>query len=166
VAALRIANERGLAISGEAIRHGLETVNWPGRLEVLSHDPLLVVDGAHNSDSAQKLAAALREVFHIDKWTLIVGISAEIFRDSDGLPIAERVIVTRASNTRAANVQTIRTQVADRGYELAPAASVADALEIALRDRSPIIVTGSLFTVADAREAWFKRIGLPLEKDE
>jgi folylpolyglutamate synthase/dihydropteroate synthase len=82
------------------------------------------------------------------------------------LPIAERVIVTRASNSRAANVQTIWTQVADRGYELAPAASVAEALEIALRDRSPIIVTGSLFTVADAREAWFERMGLPLEKDE
>ena len=41
-------------------------MKWPGRLEVLSHDPLVVVDGAHNGDSAQKLAAALREVFHID----------------------------------------------------------------------------------------------------
>ncbi len=77
MAALRIANERGLTISDEAIREGLATVKWPGRLEMLSHDPLVVVDGAHNGDSAQKLAAALREVFHVDKWTLIVGISAD-----------------------------------------------------------------------------------------
>ena len=46
------------------------------------------------------------------------------------------------------------------------AAGLPAALEIALHDRSPIIVTGSLFTVADAREVWFRRIGQPLEKDE
>ena len=99
---------------------------------------------------------------------MIIGISADkdIPAILDGLlPIAERVIVTRASNSRAASIETLGTQVADRGYEPTPAASVADAMEIALRDRSPIIITGSLFTVADAREAWFARIGQPLEKD-
>jgi dihydrofolate synthase / folylpolyglutamate synthase len=169
VAALRVANEHGLMVSDEAIRHGLATVKWPGRLEVLSRDPLVVVDGAHNGDSAQKLAAALRQVFHSDKWTVIIGISADkdIAAILDGLlPIAERVIVTRASNSRAANVETLGPQVADRGYEPTPAATVAEALGIALHDRSPIIITGSLFTVADAREAWFARIGQPLEKDE
>jgi len=168
VAALRIADERGLAVSEEAIRDGLETVKWPGRLEVLSRDPWVVVDGAHNGDSAQKLAAALREVFHIDKWTLIVGISADkdIPAILDGLlPIAERVIVTRASNSRAAGIEALETHVADRGCEPTPAASVADALEIAQRDRSPIIITGSLFTVADAREEWFRRRGMPVERD-
>jgi folylpolyglutamate synthase/dihydropteroate synthase len=55
--------------------------------------------------------------------------------------------------------------VADRGYEPTEAANVADALEIALRDRSPIIITGSLFTVADAREEWFRRRGIPVERD-
>jgi dihydrofolate synthase/folylpolyglutamate synthase len=167
--ALQVVNERGLAINEEAIRQGLATVKWPGRLEVLSHDPLLVVDGAHNGDSAQKLAAALREVFHIDRWTLILGISADkdIASILDGLlPIAGQVIVTRASNSRAANVETIGAQIADRGYELAQAASVVEALNMALGQPSPIIVTGSLFTVADAREAWFTRCGIPLEKDD
>ncbi len=168
VAALRIANECGLAVSEEAIRDGLEMVKWPGRLETLSSDPLVVVDGAHNSDSAQKLAAALREVFHIGKWTLIVGISADkdIPAILDGLlPIAERVIVTRASNVRATSPEIIEALVVDRGYKPVQAATVAEALEIALREQSPIIITGSLFTVADAREAWFARIGQPIEKD-
>jgi dihydrofolate synthase/folylpolyglutamate synthase len=168
IAALQVTNERGLAINEEAIRQGLATVKWPGRLEVLSHDPLLVVDGAHNGDSAQKLAAALREVFHVDRWTLIVGISADkdIAAILDGLlPVAERVIVTRASNSRAGNVETLGAQIADRGFEPTLSASVAEAIEIALRDRSPIIITGSLFTVADAREVWFARIGQPIEKD-
>ena len=168
VAALQVANERGLTISGEAIRHGLASVNWPGRLEVLSRDPLVVVDGAHNGDSAQKLAAALHAVFHVDRWTLIIGISADkdIAAILDGLlPIAERVIVTQASNSRAAKAEAVRAQIADRSVEVVQTHTVAEAIDLALKDRSPIIITGSLFTVADAREAWFARIGQPLEKD-
>jgi dihydrofolate synthase/folylpolyglutamate synthase len=169
MAALQVANERGLRVSDEAIRHGLATVQWVGRLEVLSREPLVVVDGAHNGDSAQKLAKALREVFHLDKWTLIIGVSADkdIAAILDGLlPIAEHVIMTRASNTRAASVQTLKAQIANRSYKVTSATNVSEALEIALQDQAPIIITGSLFTVADAREAWFQRSGLPLEKDE
>jgi dihydrofolate synthase/folylpolyglutamate synthase len=168
VTALQVANERGLVIRDEAIQHGLATVQWPGRLEVLSRDPLLVVDGAHNGDSAQKLAAALREVFQIDRWTVIVGISADkdiaVILD-ELLPIAERIIATQASNSRAAKAEAIGAQIADWGVVSTQTETVTQALEIALHDRSPIIVTGSLFTVADAREAWFARIGQPLEKD-
>jgi dihydrofolate synthase/folylpolyglutamate synthase len=168
VTALHAANERGLTINDEAIRQGLTTVKWPGRLEVLSRDPLVVVDGAHNGDSAQKLAQALREVFGVDRWTLVVGISADkdIAAILDGLlPGAERVIVTQASNSRAAKAEIIGTQITDRGYEATQADTVATAIDIALKDRSPIIITGSLFTVADAREAWFARTSQPLEKD-
>jgi dihydrofolate synthase/folylpolyglutamate synthase len=169
LAVLQVANGRGLTISAEAIRQGMESVKWPGRLEVLSHDPLVVVDGAHNGDSAQKLAAALRAVLKCDKWTLIVGISAD--KDiaailAGVLPIAARVIVTPASNSRAADIQVLGSQVADRGFEPTSVATVSGALEIALQDQAPIIITGSLFTVADAREAWFRRIGQPLEKDD
>lgn len=117
----------------------------------------------------RRLAAALREVFQRDRWTVILGISADkdVATILDGLlPITGRVIVTRASNLRAAKIETLGALAADRGYAPTPAASVTEALEIALRERPPIIVTGSLFTVADAREAWFKRIGQPLEKDE
>ena len=169
VTALHIANERRLAVTDDAIQRGLSTVQWPGRLEVLNREPLLVVDGAHNGDSAQKLAQALRDVFQVEKWTLIIGVSADkdIATILDGLlPIAERIIVTRASNSRGASIEMLGAQVADRGYAPTLAASVADALEIALRDQKPTVITGSLFTVADAREAWFKRNGVPIEKDD
>jgi dihydrofolate synthase / folylpolyglutamate synthase len=169
VTALRVANQHGLAISEEAIHQGLATVQWPGRLEVLSREPLLVVDGAHNGDSAQKLAQALRDVFRCEKWTLIIGISADkdMAAILDGLlPIAERVIVTRASNSRAASIEALGAQVTNRGHTPTLVTTVADALEIALHDRSPIIITGSLFTVADGREAWFKRCGISIEKDD
>jgi dihydrofolate synthase / folylpolyglutamate synthase len=170
IAALRVANARGLTISDEALRAGLLSVQWPGRLEVLSRGPLLVVDGAHNGDSAEKLAAALRDVFHHDRWTLIIGVSADkdLAAILDALlPIAARVIVTRARNVRATDVETLARHVAARGVVSTPASDVANALEIALADQAPIIITGSLFTVAEARLAWFSRSGTPLpETDE
>lgn len=169
VTALQLARQRGLRVGDDAILRGLATVQWPGRLEVLSHDPLLVVDGAHNGDSARQLAQALHDVFQIEQWTLIIGISAD--KDIPAilealLPRAEQVIVTRAANQRATNIEELGAQVADRGYAPTLTANVADALEIALQGQTPIIVTGSLFTVADAREAWFRRIGVSLDKDE
>jgi dihydrofolate synthase/folylpolyglutamate synthase len=157
-----------LIVNDEALHTGLAAVKWPGRLEVLRREPLLVVDGAHNGDSAQKLAAALQEVFGIEKWTLIIGVSADkdipaIFAAL--LPIAGRVIVTRARNVRAADIETLAAQAADGGQEPLVAASVNAALDLALNDQQPIIVTGSLFTVADAREAWFRRSGIPIDHD-
>lgn len=170
ITALRVARERGLASDDAAIRAGLRHVQWPGRLEILQREPLLVVDGAHNGDSAQRLAQALRDVFHHDQWTLVIGISADkdLAAILDALlPSAARVIVTRARSVRAADVAALSQQVADRGVEPIAADDVARALDIALADQAPVIVTGSLFTVADARVAWLKRSGGPLpETDE
>ncbi len=169
VTALHIADEHSLAVNEEAIRQGLANVKWPGRLEVLSHDPLLVVDGAHNGDSAQKLAQALREVFGVEKWTLIMGVSGDkdIPAIFDALmPIAERVIVTRARSVRAADVEVLAEQVTQRGQQPLIASSAGEALDMAQHYPSPIVVAGSLFTVADAREAWFKCQGIAIENDD
>lgn len=169
VTALHIAGGRGLPVSDDAIRAGLRHVQWPGRLEILSREPLLVVDGAHNGDSAQQLARALREVFGREDWTLIIGVSADkdIPTMLDALlPIASRVIVTRARSVRAADVETLGRQITDRGRAPALTRSVPEALDLALQSPAPIIVTGSLFTVADARAAWFARTGHPLDLDD
>ncbi|MHB0874655.1 MAG: bifunctional folylpolyglutamate synthase/dihydrofolate synthase [Anaerolineae bacterium] len=52
-----------LCLDHDSLRQGLAAVAWPGRLEVLSHHPLVIVDGAHNVDSMGKLLAALRRHF-------------------------------------------------------------------------------------------------------
>jgi dihydrofolate synthase/folylpolyglutamate synthase len=162
----------GVHISEEAIAQGLRQVRWPGRLEVLSRAPFLVVDGAHNADSAHKLAAALRKYFQYERLFLIFGASLE--KDVDGmlrelLPLADRVIVTQAQHPRATAVQPLREELLARGYEPLSSNSVAEALDCALRlaqERDLICATGSLFVVAEVREAWAKRQGVELtERD-
>jgi len=161
----------GVHVTEEAIAQGLRQVRWPGRLEVLSRAPFLVVDGAHNADSAHKLAVALRKYFQYERLFLIFGASLE--KDMDGmlrelLPLVHRVIVTQAQHPRATALQPLREELLARGYEPLSSNSVTEALDCAVRlaqERDLICATGSLFVVAEVREAWARRQGVELERD-
>ena len=162
----------GVNTSEEAIAQGLRQVCWPGRLEVLSRAPFLVVDGAHNGDSAHKLAQALRNYFQYERLFLIFGASLE--KDVDGmlrelLPLVHRVIVTQAQHPRATEVQSLREELLAQGCKPLSSHNVTEALDGALRlaqERDLICATGSLFVVAEIREDWARRQGVELaERD-
>jgi len=167
IAAVRQA--KGFSIGDETIRRGLNQVEWPGRFEIARGDPPLVFDGAHNVDSALRLVATLEEVFPDRRWTLVFGASSD--KDIAGildalLPCVERAVVTRARSVRAANLESIAQQIAERGKPVEIAPSVAQALARILDSTTPVVVTGSLYIVAEAREAWLDQAGLPMpERD-
>jgi dihydrofolate synthase/folylpolyglutamate synthase len=152
-------------IDTAAVQTGLRNTRWPGRFEIARRKPPLIFDGAHNADSAQKLASTLEECFPGRRWTLIFGSSSD--KDIAGmldalLPLAERAIVTRARSSRAADVESIAQMVANRRHPVEIASSVHDAVQRAITRREPAVVTGSLYIVAEAREAWLAHAGLPL----
>ena len=172
LAALDVLRSQHLSISPDAMERGLREVRWFARMEVLSREPLVVTDGAHNGESAQRLQAALQEWFPDRKWTLIFGASSD--KDFGAmfdalLPMSSRVILTRAHSARAASPERLSELVDAHNVPAETADSVADALDAALRRPSQdngVIVTGSLFIAAEAEEAWAARVGaLPFEKD-
>ena len=148
----------GARISAESIATGLSRVSWPGRLQVLRRHPLLVVDGAHNADSARKLVKALPQYFRFDDVVLVVGTSRE--KDIAGivdqlLPLSRKVIVTRSRNPRAASASTLVSEFSRRGVMTKVADTVESAVALALREVGPrdlVCVTGSLFVVAETIE--------------
>jgi dihydrofolate synthase/folylpolyglutamate synthase len=173
VAILWELSAQGVDIPEDALRKGLVQARWPGRFEVLSRDPGLVVDSAHNADSATKLRAALAEWFPRpprNRLALVFGASAD--KDIDGmlhafltpdpanrmLP-ADKVIVTKSYHPRAADLAGL----ADHVRALSPNCpiSVHDNLESALTEalawagsEDLICVTGSIFVVGQARRVW------------
>ncbi len=159
VAALDALRQAGLPITADAVRQGLRATCWPGRLEILRRQPFVVVDAAHNADSAQKLRTAVEEIFDYDRLILIFGASSD--KDIGGMlsvlvPLADRVIMTQASHPRAANPQALAGQAAQMGVQAETAPSPAEALALALASATPrdlILATGSLFIVAEVREA-------------
>jgi len=165
VAALEILAEKGLRISGDNIARGLAKVNWPGRLQVLSRQPLLVADGAHNPYSARKLRESLGQYFDFDRGVLIIGTSSD--KDIAGMvselvPLFDRVIITRSTHPRAMAVDPIAAEFSRYGVEVQVTEDISTAMPLALAmtgERDIICVTGSLFVAAGAIEQ-AKELGL------
>lgn len=168
VATLNVLSERGFVVPVEAVKDGLRGVQWPGRMEILSQDPLVVVDCAHNPYSARTLRDALGEWFPDRGWVMIYGASAD--KDIAGMlealvPISDYTIVTRANHPRAMAPIELADIVADVGGGAEVSLNVRKALDRALAMMDPdngLLATGSIFLVADVREAWARHTGRPL----
>jgi len=148
VAAVECLRERGTALPPDCVRRGLRDVFWPGRFEVFSRQPLVILDGAHNGSSARALARTVREVYGAKKVVLVAGFSEDknetsILRELEGL--AAKTILAKSCHPRAKS--------------LTDAVSVADALDLARDSAGPddmILVTGSLFIISEARQELLK----------
>jgi dihydrofolate synthase/folylpolyglutamate synthase len=154
-----------LVVPAEALKQGLASVKWLGRLEILSFDPYLILDSAMNGDSAEKLVAALNHCFPGLKKTFIFGASADhpVQDMLDVLvPEAEKILTVASRHPRAAISRQLAEIATALGARATAMASVDAALKQAFTEvgRDGLIcVTGSLFLVADIREIWLKRNG-------
>ena len=157
-AATAVLALEALAIGAEDIAQGLAQVRWPGRLEILRHEPLFLVDGAHNADSARRLRKAIEEYLTFDRLILIVGASSD--KDIAGIvgELALRsslAIATRSRHPRALVPALLLEELERQGVTGVMAESVAAAVEGALGMAGPrdlICATGSLFVAAEAIE--------------
>ena len=158
VAAIDALGERGVPVSQESIEEGLRRLSWPGRLEVLRDKPLIVVDGAHNGDSARRLRQALEDYFSFNRAILVMGVSGDktIGAMAEKLaPLTRLVIATRSRHPRAAEPEAVAAAFAAQGVASDTCPTVAAALDRAQALAEPddlICVVGSLFVVAEARE--------------
>ncbi len=168
VVTLDLLRQEGFDISVEAVERGLREVWWPGRMEILGQDPLVVVDCAHNPYSARALRDALEEWFPDRSWVMVFGASAD--KDIAGMletlvPISDYTIVTRADHPRAMAPIELADIVADVGGGAEVSLNVRKSLDRALTMMDPdngLLATGSIFLVADLREAWARHTGSPL----
>jgi dihydrofolate synthase/folylpolyglutamate synthase len=142
----------------EAVRTALATAASPGRIEVAARRPLVILDGAHNTDAAEALAATLREAFRWRQLHLVMGA----FQDKDVeavasilAGIADRAYACSNSSPRSAAASRVADALADAGLtDVEEQPSVDEALTAALGSADGddlILVTGSFYTVADAR---------------
>jgi dihydrofolate synthase / folylpolyglutamate synthase len=146
------------ALDDGAIRAGFAAVTSPGRLEVVSRQPLVLLDGAHNPDGARALAAALLEEFVVDRRTLVVACLAD--KDVRGIlaelaPATGRLVVTANRSPRAATVERMRKEAEALGLAAEVAPDVASAVRQAVDaagESEAVVVTGSLYTAGEARD--------------
>ncbi|MCC6141471.1 MAG: bifunctional folylpolyglutamate synthase/dihydrofolate synthase [Nitrospira sp.] len=160
VALLDAAEECGLSVDESAVRRGLESVSWEGRLEVVEREPVLLLDGAHNPAAAQVLAEYLTEwraTRPESRVTLVLGM----MRDKDHarfveplLQLVSEVVLTQADMARSMPAQELREAVGARFPRHHVVPSSADALVLAkarAAARDLICVTGSLMLVGEVK---------------
>lgn len=158
VATLDMLRERGVHWNEQALREGLSSVHWPARIEVVGNDPTIVVDGAHNADSMQKLLQALHSSFTFHKLIVVLNVN----RDKDIVGIVQAlagidmVILTHMkSSPRALDIETLQKLFAAHApsVQIFTAEKSEEAMDLALdlSDRHDLIcATGSLYLAGEA----------------
>ncbi|HKG26435.1 MAG TPA: cyanophycin synthetase, partial [Thermomicrobiales bacterium] len=152
-------------ITEDHIRTGLARACWPGRFEIIAeHGPRIIVDGAHSPASARALAGALREE-GASPAVVVLGFLGDKDAGAIGAelaPVAERFVVTAPRGPRAAPAAAVAGRLAAVAVRAQTEPDVASAVAVATEQAGPtgtVVVTGSLTTVAEARELF--GLGVP-----
>jgi dihydrofolate synthase/folylpolyglutamate synthase len=153
----------GLPISEDAIQKGFSQVKWPARFEILRREPPVVIDSAHNRDSARRLRETLDEYF--PKIPVILIFCALEDKDITGIleelkPRLECVVATRADHPRARSAEWMAEQVKKVGISVEAVIPVADALKRALElagTQKLVLSAGSVAFAGEVSTAWRKR---------
>lgn len=161
LATLEILRKSGaVKLDREALYEGLKRARQPGRFEVISEDPLVIIDGAHNEAGAQALQETMAQHFAGKKILLVAGILAD--KEIDSIvkfltKITDHIIVTEPDNPRKLAAEKLAEHVADFGV----AAEVVSDVEAAVHrakeladDYDVILFAGSLYLIGDVRRLW------------
>ena len=155
----------GIPISDKAIQNGFSRVKWPARFEVLRREPPVVIDSAHNRDSALRLRQTLDEYFP-DKAVILIFCALED-KDISGMleelkPRLELVVATQANHPRAPAADWTAEQVKKAGIPVEAVSPVSAALERALElagTNKIVLSAGSVAFAGEVGAAWRKRTG-------
>jgi dihydrofolate synthase/folylpolyglutamate synthase len=158
VRTLEQAEARGIPVGADAIVAALAQVQWPGRLQRidLGDGRDVILDAAHNDAGAAALAAYLAQIGPPRPLVFAA------MRDKDAasmlralLPVVGALVVTRASNPRSADPETLAGLAThlDRNRRIVVERAVADALTRAWHESPHIVVAGSIFLLADVMNA-------------
>jgi dihydrofolate synthase / folylpolyglutamate synthase len=154
----------GLSLSEKAVRKGFAEVHWPCRFEVVRREPPVVLDSAHNADSAKHLRQTLDDYFPARPVVWVFAILED--KDATGMlaelsPRLTQVIATQTDHPRALEAQKIVNLVQPAGIpvEAVKPASVALARAIELAgDHGVALVAGSVAFAGEMKTAWEKRL--------
>jgi dihydrofolate synthase/folylpolyglutamate synthase len=153
---VELLQERGFKVKDDHIFQALSQIVWPGRVQVFSKAPYIILDGAHNPTAMRKLRSVISNEFVFKDMILVVGIMEDkdirdILREI--VPIANHVIYTRPKYYRSADP----TQLEEGSRKWCASSDVIrnipDAINRAremARPKDLILITGSLFTVGEA----------------
>ena len=157
VAACEVLNRKKANISIQNIKHGLTNNSWPGRLEVVSQNPFILLDGAHNLIAARNLAKYLSDNLSNRNITLVIGILDDKPYKAmlkTLLPICQRAIITSPTIDRALATEKLSAVAENFITDITIIPDVGQAVKYAIKTALPddaVCIAGSLYLVGEAK---------------
>ena len=141
-----------LNVDNQTIASGLANAKWDGRMQIISQNPFILIDGAHNPSGVRALAESLKGEFPNQKFSFIMAVMA----DKDYIemahiisPIAERIFTVTIDYSRALQAETLAKELNEIGIEAKACSDYETALNGAIEAGSPVIVMGSLYFIGE-----------------
>lgn len=166
LAACEVLNKKHLNLSFQNISDGLKRNRWPGRLEVVSSSPLIILDGAHNFMAARNLSKHFAENLSFRNITMVIGILDDKPYETmmkTLLPHCKKVILTRAKIDRALDPTRLYPTAKKILSDIHIIPDVDKAVIYAIENASPtdvICIAGSLYVVGETKELFERRTDL------
>ena len=140
-----------------AIEAGIHTAIWKGRMEVLSEEPYLMVDGAHNSNGIHALKTSLMKLYPDEKFHFVMGVMADKDYEKmieELLPLAIDFVTVTPESSRALQAESLAEKIRSQGIPARSMASVADVLTLP-RVGEKTIALGSLYFIGELEALYY-----------
>ena len=157
--AVEILKDQGFKIDENAVREGLLAARWPARFEIISRDPLVIFDGAHNPEGIEKAVESIKRYFGDEKVAVLTGVMKD--KDYNYIArkfseIADRAYTITPQNPRALPAEEYARVLESVGIKTTAYDSVAEALADATAHAkawgSPLVCLGSLYMYCEVIE--------------
>ncbi len=154
-------------VGPDAVAAGLRSITWPGRFEIMDREPMTVLDGSHNPGAAATIADLVERYDYDDLHLVFAAMSDKDYeRMVESYPDIAAAYVTRPDLDRAADPEVLGDALSAHAGTVETIPSVPEATERAIAAADPddfVLVTGSLYAVAEARDRW-SRLLVPVAR--
>ena len=154
--AIDILKNGGLEISDKAIKNGLAAARWPARFEILSSDPLIIFDGAHNPEGIAAAVESIKHYFGDRKVYLLSGVLGDKdyrYIAAKVAEVASRAFTMTPDNPRALSAEKYAEILKENSVPATPYSDIRTAFTAAKaaakEDGVPLVCLGSLYTYVD-----------------
>lgn len=160
IEAIELLQSKGYPIKDSVISEGLYEARWAGRMEKISDDPLIIIDGAHNPAGVHSLKQTIETLFEGEKVTFVIGMMKDKPYQAmieTMLPFAEKVHTVSPDDYRGFDAKEVSDWLTDKGIQAKShdsVDSVIDSLNKESNASDKIIVFGSLYLIGEFREKW------------
>jgi dihydropteroate synthase len=145
-------------VDADAVAAGLRSITWPGRFEIMDREPMTVLDGSHNPGAAATIADLVERYDYDDLHLVFAAMSDKDYeRMVESYPDIAAAYVTRPDLDRAEDPENLADALSAHAGSVETVPSVPEATERAIAAADPddfVLVTGSLYAVAEARDRW------------